>query len=164
MITGTSAFSNRTYFYLRNICKTSSAPGSFIERRASANISTIKANLIRVKNRQIWRMLKYLNIQLLTSVWNIYLYKCCHLQRIAFLLNWVLELVDTQFHYRLAIDEVESSYRCLRMSASGSEHDRLPEINTVLSSSKKQLYKLIKVIGEGGFGCVFLAYSEKDKR
>ncbi|EJW70936.1 hypothetical protein WUBG_18159, partial [Wuchereria bancrofti] len=44
-----------------------------------------------------------------------------------------------------------------------SDNDRLPSIDDIVLSARNKAYKLISVIGEGGYGSVFLARCENDK-
>lgn len=45
-----------------------------------------------------------------------------------------------------------------------SEDDRLPDIDDIVLSARNKAYKLISVIGEGGYGSVFMARCENDER
>uniref|UniRef100_A0A1I8EU91 Protein kinase domain-containing protein n=1 Tax=Wuchereria bancrofti TaxID=6293 RepID=A0A1I8EU91_WUCBA len=45
-----------------------------------------------------------------------------------------------------------------------SDNDRLPSIDDIVLSARNKAYKLISVIGEGGYGSVFLARCENDKK
>ncbi|EFO18269.1 CK1/WORM6 protein kinase [Loa loa] len=45
-----------------------------------------------------------------------------------------------------------------------SDNDRLPEVDDIVLSARNKAYKLISVIGEGGYGSVFLAKCENDEK
>ena len=45
-----------------------------------------------------------------------------------------------------------------------SEKDRLPQINDVIKGRNGKTYKLIQVLGEGGYGTVFKATEESTNR
>uniref|UniRef100_A0A0M3IL78 Protein kinase domain-containing protein n=1 Tax=Ascaris lumbricoides TaxID=6252 RepID=A0A0M3IL78_ASCLU len=42
--------------------------------------------------------------------------------------------------------------------------DRLPSVCDVVISSKDKCYKLLELIGEGGYGCVFRASTSGDEK
>ncbi|VBB33483.1 unnamed protein product [Acanthocheilonema viteae] len=44
-----------------------------------------------------------------------------------------------------------------------SDNDRLPAVDDIVLSARNKAYKLISVIGEGGYGSVFLARCENDE-
>lgn len=45
-----------------------------------------------------------------------------------------------------------------------SDNDRLPAVDDIVISARNKAYKLISVIGEGGYGSVFLARCENDEK
>uniref|UniRef100_A0A915PZP7 Protein kinase domain-containing protein n=1 Tax=Setaria digitata TaxID=48799 RepID=A0A915PZP7_9BILA len=45
-----------------------------------------------------------------------------------------------------------------------SDNDRLPAVDDIVLSARNKAYKLISVIGEGGYGSVFLARCENDRK
>ncbi|CAG9538724.1 unnamed protein product [Cercopithifilaria johnstoni] len=45
-----------------------------------------------------------------------------------------------------------------------SDNDRLPAVDDIVLSGRNKAYKLISVIGEGGYGSVFLARCENDEK
>ena len=45
-----------------------------------------------------------------------------------------------------------------------SDRDRLPDVDDVVLTAMNKAYKLVSVIGEGGYGCVFVARCDNENR